>query len=453
MDAVLKRLMSHKHLGAILFTEDLTISETVNLDKTILHVIKAPFPGKNLLDIFPEFFGNEDQIAAVLNRTAYDLRLSYVNRIDDNGGRHFLDLLILPDQAPDRGILLGEDVTEQARMRQELNQQKYDLLLYQNAVGRRRRILSQSILGDSAPIRQLRQLIQKVSRVPNATVLLQGETGTGKSMAAQMIHYASMSSEAPLVDINCAALPDNLIESELFGYEKGAFTDALTSRPGLFEEASGGTVFLDEIGELPPALQAKLLSVIETKKFRRLGSNKTVQVRARIIAATNRNLQEEVAARRFREDLFYRLNVVAITLPPLRSLGNDILAIAEHFLKLYSVEFKKQVAGFSPAARQLLLDYGWPGNVRELSNCLERAMIFAERDRLEADDLVLLRPPGAGAEAAWHVPDGGINLEDVERQLIESAMGQSRGNKSEAARLLGLSRDTLRYRLEKYQLV
>ena len=229
----------------------------------------------------------------------------------------------------------------------------------------------------------------------------------------------------------------------------------MISPSGLFEEAQGGTIFLDEIGELPLNMQAKLLHVLETKKFRRLGSNKIIEVKARLISATNRDLQKEVGRKEFREDLFYRLNVVLITLPPLRELGEDIIIIATHLLKIFNIEFKKQVKGFSEDARQALLNYQWPGNVRELSNCLERTMIFIEKDWIEAPDLVVFQPSFAQTVSnghPWTVPPDGIVLEDVERQLITSALNQAGKNKSKAARLLGLTRDTLRYRLEKYQL-
>jgi transcriptional regulator with PAS, ATPase and Fis domain len=264
-----------------------------------------------------------------------------------------------------------------------------------------------------------------------------------------------MPAEAPFVEINCAALPEHLIESELFGYEKGAFTHATAERRGLFEEAAGGTIFLDEIGDLPLKLQAKLLSVLESKKFRRLGSNKPIEVKARIISATNRDLKKEVNRKMFREDLFYRLNVISITLPPLRVLKEDILIIATHLLKVFNIEFKKQVKGFSKNARQALLNYSWPGNVRELSNCLERTMIFIEKDWIEASDLVIyeqlsLRPEPTMQQ--WTLPNDGIVLEDLERHLIDSALQRTGNNKSKAARLLGLTRDTLRYRLEKYKL-
>jgi transcriptional regulator with PAS, ATPase and Fis domain len=223
---------------------------------------------------------------------------------------------------------------------------------------------------------------------------------------------------------------------------------------GLLEEAAGGSIFLDEIGELPLNLQAKLLSALESKTIRRLGSNRAIRVNTRIIAATNRDLAAEVAAQRFREDLFYRLNVVALTMPPLRTLGEDIITIAHHLLSVFNLEFKKRVKCFTPAAEEKMHAYAWPGNVRELSNCIERAMIFAQDETIDAPEMILSAIPQNGAEAvsAWEVPPEGIALEDVERKLILSALERSSRNKTKAARLLGLSRDTLRYRLEKYRI-
>jgi len=246
-----------------------------------------------------------------------------------------------------------------------------------------------------------------------------------------------------------------LIEAELFGYEKGAFTHAASAKPGLLEAADGGTLFLDEIGELPLNMQAKLLSTIESKSFRRLGSTRQRKAEMRIIAATNRDLKAEVAAKTFREDLFFRLNVVSISLPPLRELGEDVILIAERFVELFNIQLNKRVKGFSSAARKALLGHLWPGNVRELSNCIERAMIFIEASEIDVQDLALIAPAADGAETdpvCWTVPPAGIDLEEVERRLILSALEQAGNNKSKAARLLGLTRHTLRYRMEKHGL-
>ena len=301
------------------------------------------------------------------------------------------------------------------------------------------------------------EVLDRVRRVAatNTTVLIVGETGTGKELVARAIHSQSELRKQSLVTVNCAAFAEDQIESELFGYEKGAFTHAIATKPGLLEEAQGGSIFLDEVGEMPLKMQAKLLSVLETKTFRRLGSNKPIEVDIRIIAATNRDLQNEVDEKRFREDLYYRLNVVSVTMPPLRELGDDILTLSQYLLKLFNVELKKEVKGFTEEARQTLLSYSWPGNVRELSNCLERAMIFADKDMLDAPDLTILGSeshPTQRKAHQWAIPPGGIVLEDVEQQLILSALEQSGNYKSKAARLLGLTRDTLRYRLEKYKI-
>lgn len=448
------RLLACKNLGIILFDAHLTIVETDDIGKRILKATAPSFPGRDLSEVFPEFIGNEQLIQEVVNRKAADFRLDYVNRSGADGQVHCLHLLVLPDEEPGYGLLVLEDVTDRARMLQEVNQQKYELLLYNGGAGFRKRPLREAFWGKSTAIRQVRNTIGKLSKIPNVTVLLLGESGTGKNLVARIIHYSSFSSDAPFVNINCAALPENLLESELFGYEKGAFTHATVSRPGLLQEAEGGTIFLDEIGELPLNLQAKLLSFLETKSFRRLGGNKLIEVKARIIAATNRNLEKAITKKTFRQDLYYRLNVVSLTMPPLRDLGEDILIIADHFLRTYNMEFKKQVKGFTEVARQALLGCPWPGNVRELNNCIERAMIFIEKEWIDKADLVVchLKLKCTQNAREWSVPQTGISLEDVERQLIVSALEQAGGNKSKAARLLTLTRDTLRYRMEKYQL-
>ncbi len=452
MNETTRRLMAYKNLGMVLFNADFIIVETDSTAARMLKNTEVPAPGKKLFEVFPELIGNEELIRGVLDGKVEDFRLVYVNRENAKGLSHFLNLYVLPDEKPGGGLLIVEDVTEVAKMQQELNQRKYELLLYRSAGLEPKQFLGESILGKSPAIQEVRERIEKLSKVPKATVLLVGETGTGKNLVAQVIHYSSMPPDAPIVDINCAALPETLVEAELFGHEKGAFTHATVSRPGLLQEAKGGTILLDEIGELPLNLQAKLLSVLETKKFRRLGSNKPIEVEARTIAASNRNLEREVAEKRFREDLYHRLNVVSLRLPPLRELGEDVLIMASHFLKVFNMEFKKRVQGLTAAAEKALMSYSWPGNVRELSNCLERAMIFIEKEWIDAPDLVIgYAEQGLNAQE-WTIPPKGIVLDDVERQLIISALRQAGGNKSKAARLLGLSRDTLRYRLEKFQL-
>jgi transcriptional regulator with PAS, ATPase and Fis domain len=454
MNADLKSVFAWKNIGTLHFDTRLTVTRIDKTAEAILAKIGLWPAPTDLLQLFPEFIGNEDFIGAVLDGDHPEFRLDYINRSDPEGATRYVNLLVL-SAGGGGGLVAIEDATEHAVALQQINQQKYELYLYKHDHRFRKRFLSESILGHSPAIETVRQTIHKLSRVPTATVLLQGETGSGKNLAARVIHHSSMPAEAPFVDINCAALPEHLLESELFGYEKGAFTHATNAKPGLFEEAHEGTLFLDEIGELPLNMQAKLLSVLETKRFRRLGSNKPIEITSRIIAATNRDLQAEVEQKTFREDLYYRLNVVRISLPPLRALGDDILLIADHLLKIFNIELKKRVTGFTRQAEQALLAYHWPGNVRELSNCIERAMIFIEKESIDAVDLVIDAGPTrtqTGGQPTWSVPPEGISLEEVERQLIESALALAGKNKSKAARLLGLSRDTLRYRLEKYNL-
>ncbi len=455
MKSTLKQYLASRNLGSIEFDRQFQI---VASDAAASHILK--FLGhadheKDLLNLFPELVGSEDIAREIINAQTGDLRLDYINRSDPSGQPVFVNMTVLSSDMPGCGLVVIENVTDIAGAIQAINQQRYDLFLYQRNQEFRKEFLNNSILGNSKVILKVRETIKKISGFPNATVLLTGETGTGKNLTARVVHLSSMPRGAPFVHINCAALPEHLIEAELFGYEKGAFTHAVTARPGLFEEATNGSIFLDEIAEIPVNIQAKLLSVLETKQVRRLGSNKTIDVNARIIAATNKDLQREVQQKNFREDLFYRLNIVCIDLPPLRKMGDDIILIADYLRKLFNVEFGKQVRRFSAPAKKLLIDYNWPGNVRELSNCIERAMIFIETDTIESESLTISNQFGSlplDGTQQFTLPAGGISLEDVERQLILAALKQAGNNKSKAARLVGLTRDTLRYRLEKYHL-
>ncbi|MBT8332427.1 MAG: sigma 54-interacting transcriptional regulator, partial [Deltaproteobacteria bacterium] len=347
MTDALKQLLTYKNLGTVLFDEQLHIVEADKRAQELFVSMGQSLHKGQLLDFFPELIGGEEYLKQIVRQKENDFRLDFVNRTVDDERAAFFNLLVLPAQQKNHGLLVLENVTDQALAVQESNQQRYELFLYKRDPEFRRQFLSESILGNSDAIERIRETIQKLSKFPSATVLLMGETGSGKNLAARVLHYSSMSADAPFVEINCAALPEHLIESELFGYEKGAFTHAVTSKRGLLEEARGGTLFLDEIGEMPQNMQAKLLNALETKQFRRLGSTKPIETELRIIAATNRHLQDEVDAKRFREDLYYRLNVVSITMPPLRELGTDILIISEYLLKLFNVEFKKDVKGFA----------------------------------------------------------------------------------------------------------
>jgi two-component system, NtrC family, response regulator AtoC len=307
-----------------------------------------------------------------------------------------------------------------------------------------------AIIGNSPAMQQIKVLLARVAASPASTVLLNGETGTGKDLAAKAIHYNSDRASRSFVNITCSALPEQLLESELFGHERGAFTDARQQKRGLFETADGGTVFLDEIGEMTATLQAKLLRFLEEKAFKRVGGLADVRVDVRVVAATNRDLEDEVKAGKFREDLFYRLQVMPILLPPLRERKGDVPLLASYYIERFNREFKKRVRGLSPAATKLLEQYQWPGNVRELRNAIERAMLLIDRDRLEPDDFTTLT---RSVEAtAFKLPPGGVNLDEVERQLLTQALERAGGNQSQAAQLLGINRDQVRYRIEKFGL-
>ena len=307
-----------------------------------------------------------------------------------------------------------------------------------------------SIIGQAPSMTAVKALLERVAGSPASTVLLTGETGTGKDLVAKAIHYHSDRASRPFVNITCSALPEQLLESELFGHERGAFTDARQQKRGLFETADGGTVFLDEIGEMTPGLQSKLLRFLEEKTFKRVGGLADIRVDVRVIAATNRNLEEEVKAGKFREDLFYRLQVMPIVLPPLRERRGDVLLLANFYINRYNSEFRKRVKGLTPEAQAMLEQYRWPGNVRELRNAIERAMLLADKDRLGPDDFTTLSR--VSHTATFRLPPEGVNLEEVERQLLVQALERSRGNQTRAGMLLGINRDQVRYRIEKFGL-
>jgi two-component system response regulator AtoC len=308
------------------------------------------------------------------------------------------------------------------------------------------------IVGEGAAVSAVKTLLKKVATSPASTVLLTGESGTGKDLAAKVLHYNSARGGKPFMNITCSALPEALLESELFGHERGAFTGADRLKRGLFETADGGTVFLDEIGEMVPGLQAKLLRFLEEKTFKRVGGSVDIKVDVRVVAATNRNLQEEVRQGRFREDLFYRLNVLPIALPPLRERADDIPRLVTFYVDLYNTEFKKKIRGVTPEAMEWIQKHPWPGNIRELRNAVERAMLLSEGQLLDVADF------SGGGAVAMHLggsvdlPAGGLNLEELERSLVVQALERTGWNQTKAAALLGLNRDQIRYRVEKFQL-
>ena len=307
------------------------------------------------------------------------------------------------------------------------------------------------IVGSSPQMTALRQLVARVAVTPASTVLLTGESGTGKDLVAKVLHYASNRAARPFMNITCSALPEQLLESELFGHERGAFTDARLQKKGLLEMADGGTVFLDEIGEMTAGLQAKLLRFLEEKSFKRVGGFADIRVDVRVVAATNRDLEQEVAKHQFRTDLFFRLNVLPITMPALRSHADDIPLLVEYFIDTFNTEFRKRILGATPAVHAVLQGYGWPGNVRELRNVIERAMLLSDGDRLDAGDFpAMTKAVSEGNE--FELPATGVDLEQLERSLLVQALRRSGNNETKAGLLLGLNRDQIRYRIEKFGL-
>jgi DNA-binding NtrC family response regulator len=309
-----------------------------------------------------------------------------------------------------------------------------------------RRYEFDNIIGRSPQMQDIFATILRVAP-SRATVLLAGESGVGKDLIARAIHFHSPRAEKQMVKINCTSIPENLMESELFGYEKGAFTGAQTSKPGKFEQADGGTVFLDEIGDVPAVIQVKLLRVLQEREFERLGSNKTQHIDVRVIAATNQDLRRALEDGTFREDLYYRLNVVPMDIPPLRARKEDIPYLAKHFVTKLAPESGTHVTSITEAAIDKLLTYDWPGNVRELENVIERSLVMATGEKLDAADIRLdmtLRPRQVTGD--FSLP-GGMSLDQYEQEIIKQALKKADGNKSQAARLLGLTRNALRYRL------
>jgi len=406
-------------------------------DEVDLVLTDMQMPGKTGLDLIlagrevsPETimvvvtaFGTTDSAIAAMKEGAYDY-LTKPFKVDE--------LRIVIEKALEKKVLSRENV----RLRREI----------------RSRSRSRQIIGYSGPMQEVFELISQVAET-KTNVLVYGESGTGKELVARAIHEQSARHEDPFVAINCGAIPENLLESELFGHVKGAFTGAVQNKEGLFESATGGTLFLDEIGELSGALQVKLLRALQEKTIRRVGDTRDRKIDVRIVSATNRKLEEEVAAGRFREDVYYRLNVIQVVLPPLRDRPEDIPLLVQHFVQKFARELGKEVEGMDDEALGLLSTYPFPGNVRELENLVERAVALARGSTIGRDLLPSTVKQSMDQTAAPVIADGGVKLEqlvdDYERSLLRAALVQSGGVKKRAARLLGVSFRSFRYRLEK----
>lgn len=416
-----------------------------------LRVFEEEEPSVVLLDIDLPDGSGLDILTEVKHRKPETVAIMITGNVDvDNtvaalrGGAH--DFIGKPVKLEELEVTL-RNALETRSLRREVQSVRKE---------RAQRFGFDQIIGDSAVMKKAKELAVRIAQSDVSSILLQGETGTGKDLFAKAIHYASERANAPYLAINCAALPATLIESELFGYEKGAFTDAKQRKEGLFEQAQGGTIFLDEIGEMELALQAKLLRVLENGVFRRVGGLKDIPLDVRIIAASNQNLKKAGEAGTFRLDLYFRLSVIQIDVPPLRARGDDVAQLAMHYIEKANHKRKgKKLKGLSPDVLSIFRSYEWSGNVRELRNVIERASIledgeFVTTTHLPAD---LLMTPGGGEHRSSHsgitLPDGGIALETVEFELARQAVDRTGGNLTQAAKLLDISRDQLRYKLRK----
>ncbi len=312
----------------------------------------------------------------------------------------------------------------------------------------------ENIIAADPAMKKVIKLAKQIAASEAQTILIQGESGTGKDLLARTIHYQSRRASHPIVEINCTAVPETLLESELFGHERGAFTDAKQMKRGLFEVAQGGTVLLQEVGDMPQAMQPKLLKVLEDRRIRRIGGVKDIDFDVCVIATTNRDLQKEVEQKRFRLDLFYRFNTITVTIPPLRERKEDILLLAEYYISVYNRQFRRNVRSISDEAKELLLTYSWPGNVRQLKNVIERIMILENIERLEPPHLPeeIQYPEKFSSESGnvVHLPEKGIPLDEVEKQLVYQALKMAGGNQVQAAKLLHITRDAFRRKMLKY---
>ncbi len=402
------------------------------LDRVDLILTDLRLPGMDGLELL-QLIKRQNSHAPVIVMTAYGTVENAVQAMKSGAA----DFLLKPFVSLDHFVTVVRKALEVRKLRDENRElreqlgQRYD---FKNIVGR------------SKPMQEIFATVLRVAPT-RSTVLLAGESGVGKDLIARAIHFHSPRAEKPLVKINCTALPENLMESELFGYEKGAFTGALTSKPGKFEQADHGSVFLDEIGDVPANIQVKLLRVLQEREFERLGSNKTVSIDVRVIAATNQDLRAALEQGTFREDLYYRLNVVPIEIPPLRERREDIRDLAIHFVHKLAADSGGRVDSITEPAIDKLLAYHWPGNVRELENVIERSLVMARGSQLDADDIRLdmqLRTRHANSDLTL---PAGMTLDQYEQELIREALKKADGNKSQAARALGLTRNALRYRL------
>lgn len=405
--------------------------EIIQKEKPVILITDLVMPGMDGIELLRRAKEISPGIEVIII-TAYGSIPTAINAIRE-GAYDYIEKPFCPERAE----ILIEKLMERRQLLQE------NIALQQKLEERYR---FENIIAKSPKMQQVIEVIKVVAK-SNATVLITGETGTGKELVARAIHSQSHRHDKPFVAVSCAALPESLLESELFGHEKGSFTGAYAQKKGKFEVANLGTLFLDEIGEMSANIQVHLLRVLEEKEFNRVGGNEPIKVDVRVISATNRDMKEAIAKGQFREDLYYRLNVVNIELPPLRERVEDIPLLAQHFLKRFALENQKEITGFSPQATDFLLRHQWPGNVRELENAIERAVILAQNPIIEVSDLSQqnLVPAGSATSSAR-------NLKQLEKEHIQNVLSETEGNYTEAARILGISRMTLYNKAKAYGL-
>jgi len=416
--------------------------ETFEQDNPDLVLLDVRLPDGNGLSVLKTMKENDPRVVVIM-MTAYGVLEDAVTALREGA----YDFVAKPLNFDELNMTIG-NALEAVKLRQEVRRFRES---------DKKHFDFRNIVGASKAVADALEVVKKVASSPATTILLQGESGTGKDLFAKAIHYHSARAERPFLAINCAALPEHLVESELFGYEKGAFTDARQQKKGMLELADGGTILLDEIGEMVLGLQPKFLRVLEDQSFKRVGGVQDVAVNVRVIASSNRDLKTMAEAGKFRQDLFYRLNVITITLPPLRERGEDALLLARHFVQHYNAKFRRNITGLTPDAERLLVEYHWPGNVRELRNVIERAMILEEGPMIDAsalpvDPRVSLSSTPAVSLPGLTLPETGTSLERVEEELVRQSLLIARGNQTRAAKLLDISRDALRYKMKKFHL-